>query len=56
MFGAELSDRPVGPLPPFTLKDNVGKPLGVLGALLAFAAVLVALVYLIQFLTSLKGH
>jgi len=56
MFGLGLSDRPVGPLPPWTFKENVGKALGVLLALVALAGGIVALVLMLQFLSSLKGH
>jgi hypothetical protein len=56
MFDPTVSDRPVGPLPAWTFKGNVGKPVAVMGALIALAAGIVAVVSLIQFLTSLKSH
>ena len=56
MFGAGLSDRPVGPIPPWRLHETVGKAVGVIVAMLVLAGALVALIYLLQFLTSLKGH
>jgi hypothetical protein len=56
MFDSGYSDRPVGPIPPWKLNETVGKALGVLGAMILFAGAIVALVYMLQFLTSLKGH
>lgn len=56
VFGSGASDRPVGPIPPWKFKDTVGKALGVLGAMLVLAGAVVALVYVLQFLTSLRGR
>jgi hypothetical protein len=56
MFDPGLSDRPVGPIPPWRLHETVGKAVGVIVAMLVLAGALVALIYMLQFLTSLKGH
>ena len=56
MFGADASDRPVGPIPPWRFHETVGKALGVLVAMLVMAGGLVALIYMLQFLSSLRAH
>ena len=56
MFGAGLSDRPVGPIPPWKFHETVGKAVGVLAALLVLAGAIAALAYMLQFLNALKGH
>jgi hypothetical protein len=56
MFDPNASDRPVGPLPPWKFNETVGKAIGVLIALIVLAGGIVALVEMLQFLSSLRGH
>ena len=56
MFDPNVSDRPTGIIPPWKFSETIGKALGVLAALLALAAGSVGVVYILQFLSSLKGH
>ncbi len=56
MFDPNLSDRPVGPLPPWKFSETAGKALGVLIALIVLVGGIVALVEMLQFLSSLRGH
>ena len=56
MFDPNLSDRPVGPLPPWKFNETAGKALGVLVALIVLVGGIVALVEMLQFLSSLRSH
>lgn len=56
MFDPNASDRPVGPLPPWRFNETVGKAIGVLIALIVLVGGIVALVQMLQFLSSLRGH
>ena len=56
MFDSGYSDRPVGPIPPWKFNETVGKALGVLAAMLVLAGGAAGLIYMLQFLTSLKNH
>jgi hypothetical protein len=55
-FGAHLSDRPVGPIPPWKFSETAGKALGVLLAMIALVGGIVVLVKMLEYLTSLKGR
>ena len=55
-FGAHLSDRPVGPIPPWKFNETAGKALGVLLAMIALVGGIVVLVKMLEYLSSLKGH
>ncbi len=56
MFDPNASDRPVGPIPPWKFNETVGKAIGVLIALIVLVGGIVALVQMLQFLSSLRGH
>jgi hypothetical protein len=56
MFNPNLSDRPVGPLPPWKFSETAGKAIGVLAALIVLVGGIVALVEMLQFLSSLRGR
>ena len=56
MFDPSVSDRPTGPIPKWKFSETIGKALGVLFALVVLAGGIVALVLMLQFFSSLKGH
>jgi hypothetical protein len=56
MFDPNASDRPVGPIPAWKFNETVGKAVGVLGALIVLVGGIVALVEMLQYLSSLRGH
>lgn len=56
LFDPDASDRPVGPIPPWRFHETVGKAMGVLLAMLVLTGAIVAGVYMLQFLGSLKGR
>jgi hypothetical protein len=56
MFDPNASDRPVRPIPPWRFNETVGKAIGVLIALIVLVGGIVALVQMLQYLSSLRGR